>query len=161
MQFKKTIAAGTVALLLATGAFAFAGSDDNKSKRQARMIEKISKELSLNDAQKSKLLAITEEVKTHRQEQRKLTKENMRDLLAQEKISKEEALQIIDTRKALRAKMQEFMAEKLVEFHAVLDSSQKQKIAALSPRIFGGKKSGRKGGHFGRKSHDYDDYDSH
>lgn len=164
---KKLIAAVVATTLFAGVAVAVADSNDgHNGKRQTRMIEKISKELSLNDSQKEQLVVLTEEVRTQLREQREQAREKMQSLLAQENVSKEEVLQVMQSRQTGRAQMQELIAEKFVEFHALLDDAQKQKMAKFSPRLFNargghGKWFNRGGGdrHGGKHHGGYDDDD--
>ena len=153
---KITAAVAAALLLLGVSTAAIAASDNGKGNRQTHMIEKISKELSLNAAQKTQLVAITEEVRAQRKQQRKLAKEKMRNLLVQENINKNDILQIMQIRKEGRAQVQEIVAEKFAAFHATLNKAQRQKIADFTPRIFAVSDGGRRGWHKRHRKHGWE-----
>ena len=96
------------------------------------IVKHISKELDLNDAQKTKLKALVAEIQAKHEELRtgkaeqveQFTNEIRKDTLDLDRIN-----QLIDEKHEAMAEMRPFMIEKLTEFHAMLTPEQRNKLA--------------------------------
>ena len=130
---KTAVIFGVLTLIgaLAIGA-AFA---DHRHHRGDRMVERIAEQLSLEDAQKSRLQTIVMEVEQKREELREESAATMRAIITKETMSREEALQLLQLREHARETMRGFMAERFAAFHAVLSPEQRVKMADIAPKM--------------------------
>jgi periplasmic protein CpxP/Spy len=92
------------------------------------MMEKISKELNLNDNQKAEVEKIREEIKA-KMESRKQDREKnfteFENLFKQDKIDKESLKLLSQKHDQDREEMKEFMMDELIKFHAILTPQQR------------------------------------
>lgn len=147
--------AGAIAVAGVAG-IAIAGSGHSHSKHSERFVEHVAEKLSLNSSQEDQLKMILQKTKDKKQQLRGDAQLQIREIVLRDEISKEDALKILRLRKEKRDDMREFLAEQLVEFHAQLDSEQREKFAQAAPKILS-KMDGRRRGHKRDRHHDDDD----
>lgn len=114
--------------------------------RAEHIAEHLTEKLSLSDAQDERLEEMLRETFAERAALRKSVKEQIRALVAQDALSKEDALRILNIRREMREERQNKMAERLVAFHAILSPEQRVIMSEIHP--FGGmeKRRGKRGG---------------
>ncbi len=94
------------------------------------MMEKISKDLDLNDNQKAELDKIREEIKTKMENRKKEREKGFSDFenaFKQDKLDKQTLLDLDSKREADRKEMKEFFMDELIKFHAILTPEQRTK----------------------------------
>jgi periplasmic protein CpxP/Spy len=94
------------------------------------MMERISKELNLDDKQKADLQKIRDEIKTKMESKKQDRQKDMTDfenLFKQNSISKDELKQLVQKRDLEREEMRDFYMDEFIKFHALLTPEQRQK----------------------------------
>ena len=94
------------------------------------MMERITKDLNLDDKQKAELEKIREEIKAKMETRKQDREKNFADfenLFKQDKINKEDLKLLIQKHEKNREEMKEFMMDEFIKFHALLTSEQKTK----------------------------------
>ena len=178
-QHLKKIGLFAVCVALSGGLVSAVWAGHRHHDRHEQSAHYIAEELSLNDEQEEKLEVMLETMEKKRKQLRDEAKEQMHAIVTQDKISKEDALKILQSRKAKKETMRDYIATQLVGFHAILTPAQREELAESAPRMLkllqgkkrhGKKRHGKK--HHGKKhrehdchedSHDdkYDDDDGH
>lgn len=157
----RKIAAAVAAAALGVGAVAVADWKDGG--RHQHLISHVSKELSLTEAQQQQFSTLVSGARAQAKDRRLATQEKVRNLLTQENLDKEDVLQLMDLRKQERENRRQFIAEQFAVFHATLDKTQRQKIAAIAPRLLsfwndgGNKRERHKRGRYHKDDHHDDD----
>ncbi|MCB1193276.1 MAG: Spy/CpxP family protein refolding chaperone [Leptospiraceae bacterium] len=101
-------------------------------KKAEKIVEKLSSNLNLDDEQKQKLNQIKDEVvakmKANMKNRGSFSKEFAEDIKS-DTLNKEKLLQFLKDRADKRNSMHEFMVDKFIEFHAILNPEQREKLA--------------------------------
>ncbi|MDM5147145.1 Spy/CpxP family protein refolding chaperone [Candidatus Persebacteraceae bacterium Df01] len=121
---KKIVVAIIAVSALAVGGVATAKFNKNGNDK---MISRVSEKLDLNDQQEQQLANILKETREYRQKIYDQTRDEVRATLSKDSLSKEDALGLLKMHQQRHDDMQEYMAEKLSDFHAVLTKEQRQK----------------------------------
>ncbi|MGU9952013.1 MAG: Spy/CpxP family protein refolding chaperone [Gammaproteobacteria bacterium WSBS_2016_MAG_OTU1] len=162
-QLIKKISLIIAVIAVSGGLIAAVGAGHRHNDRYERIADHVADKLSFNDEQEEKLEDILEAVGEKRKQLRDGAKEEINNILTQDKISKENAMKIMRLRKTQKEAMHDYIAEQLVEFHAMLTPKQRKRFAKLAPRmlksLLGDKKRHGKKGY--RDSHDGKHHDEH
>jgi len=117
----------------------------NMEQRTSFILNKLSGELQLNEAQKKTAgkigLEIMEKMKAGRQDEGEITKA-LAEQVSGDKIDQDKLNKLLDNKRKGMDEMRKFLISKLAEFHAVLTKDQRIKFAAIV-------KEGKLGGGFG------------
>ena len=132
----RAVFVGVLALigaLVAVGiaAAAFAG----RAERPAHFAAHIAEDLALNDAQEERLRAMMTEAREKREQLRAQSAAEIRAVVLQDAMSREDARNLMQLRRHKREEMRDFIAEKIVAFHSGLDAAQREKLADIAPRL--------------------------
>lgn len=93
------------------------------------MMEKISKELKLDDKQKAEMDKIHEEIKAKMESNKQSRQNDMADfenLFKQNSISKDELKLLVQKHEQKREEMRDFYMDEFIKFHAILTPEQRQ-----------------------------------
>ncbi|MEO8513254.1 MAG: Spy/CpxP family protein refolding chaperone [Ignavibacteria bacterium] len=135
---RKIIISSVIVLFLVTGlaGLGFAkGFYDNHRGGHGPMgfiMEKIVKDLDLNEQQKAEVEKIKDEIKAKmdaKKEDRKNDAEEMEKMFRQNTFDKQKALEFAKKHDAERDEMKSFMIDELAKFHSILTSDQRNKAA--------------------------------
>jgi Spy/CpxP family protein refolding chaperone len=95
------------------------------------MLEKVTKDLNLTDAQKSQVQALKDEIKTKmesRKKDRQSGAEDFENAFKQDKLDKETLKSIEQKHESNREEMKDFMMDELIKFHDILTSDQRTQV---------------------------------
>lgn len=104
----------------------------NPEKRVEWIVNHISKELDLNDAQKAKLKIMAQDIKAKHKAMRAENAQNFDQFTAQirkDKLDMNVINSLIDKKHETMQQIRPFALEKLTEFHAMLTPEQRNKLA--------------------------------
>ena len=110
------------------------GFSHNRSpeKKAEYIVAKISSKLDLDENQKTRLNKIKDEIleeaKPHRESKEEFRREAM-ELLRSDKITEEGVEKLVAKKEAAYKEMKPFIIKKIVEFHSILNTDQKNKLA--------------------------------
>lgn len=131
---RKIILSVILVIIIITG---IAGVSVAQKMRQFRhdgplffMMERMSKELNLDDKQKAEMDKIRDEIKAKMESKRQDKKKDMTDfenLFKQNSINKDELKQLVSKHEQDREEMKDFYMDEFIKFHALLTPEQRQK----------------------------------
>lgn len=146
-----------------TGA-AFAGREHRPSHFTAHVVE----ELALDDTQQESLRTMLAATGEKRKQLRTQSAATIRAVVMQDAMHKKDAIKLLQLRQQNRDEMHDFIAEKIAVFHSELDSAQREKLAAIAPRLLSrmmrdgkNRKHGRHYGHDNRRGMSHRNHDRH
>ncbi len=136
---RKIIISSVIVLFLVTGlaglGFAKGFYDNHRGGNHGPMrfiMEKIVKDLDLNEQQKAEVEKIKNEIKAKmdaKKEDRKNDAEQMEKMFRQDTFDKQKALEISKKHDADREEMKSFMIDEMAKFHGILTGDQRNKAA--------------------------------
>ena len=143
------VVTATVSTIAVGSAFAH-----GKFKRD-NVAERISDRLELTDTQETALNDMMDEMRTYRRDTRAATEKQIYDLITTPELTSEQALQLLQLRRQQREAQQQWLAEQLAEFHATLNSAQREEAAEMMTALL------TRGGGKHRRHGDNDDDDDY
>lgn len=136
---RKIIISSVIILFLITGiagyGFARGFYDNHRGNGHGPMgfiLEKLTKELDLNEQQKSEVEKIKAEIKEKmdaKKEDRKSDMDEMEKMFRSDNFDKTKALEMAKKHDADRDEMRSFMIDEMAKFHSILTSEQRNKAA--------------------------------
>lgn len=134
----KRIAVFASLMIIAAGTIACGGPGRmSPEKRATFMLNRMAGKLDLTEAQEKKAEAIKQELLDRFKQSeadRKLLHDKARTLALNDSIDRTAVLTIMDGHHAMMEKNKTFIADKIVEFHAMLTREQKQKLVEMMDR---------------------------
>jgi len=122
--------------LLVTAAIGFTHfNTHNGGDHWGKMIDMVTKDMTLSDQQKTQIQGIKDEIKAKHEDmkknrdQQKSGAEDFENLFRQDNISKQDLVDLQTKREKAHADMQSFMMDEIVKFHSVLTPDQRNQVA--------------------------------
>jgi Spy/CpxP family protein refolding chaperone len=136
---RKYVIGSLIILILITGivGLGFAGEFRDKHRGDGHfrfMLEKVAKELNLNDQQQAEVNRIKDEIKAKMDENKQKRKDQMSEMekmFRSDTFDKQKIIDMDKMRETKREEMRTFMIDEMAKFHALLTSEQRNKAADL------------------------------
>ncbi len=136
---KKYVIGSLIIIILITGivglGFASGFRDKHRGDGNFRfMLEKVAKELNLNDQQQAEVNKIKDEIKAKMDENKQKRKDHMSEMekmFRSDTFDKQKVMDMDKMRETKREEMRTFMIDEMAKFHALLTSEQRNKAADL------------------------------
>jgi Spy/CpxP family protein refolding chaperone len=136
---KKFIIASLIVLFVITGIFGIGFAQGFRDKHKGGdplrfMLEKVAKQLDLNDQQQAEVNKIKDEIKAKMDENMQKRKDQMGEMekmFRGDTFDKQKVMDLDKMRETNREEMRTFMIDEMAKFHALLTPDQRNKAADL------------------------------
>ncbi len=111
----------------------------NRDGWAGKFVTHATKKLELDSAQTEKLTALIKDIRQHKKKMHTDMQANVGRLFAKSRLTRQDALNIMEMREKSREKMRKLYADKMVAFHQMLRPEQRKEALKFFGKMFRGK----------------------